>query len=219
MTLPEKQTSQIILHAHAVNALLPTTANLAPAPASAPQLATFNEAVMRHTEIPVQVEAAMAALPPDAHPMGVILTGICALSTCHPEQNPALAGQNIYKSREVQDKQIVRLLGKVPTLAAFAYHKSTGRRPQHPNQRLSYAENFLFMLDGGYNPQYRPNPRLSRALVRLSTCASMLHDMAWCGHLIGVLGRVYAFAGACLLFDFAGSPAWPLTLQALLPRP
>jgi hypothetical protein len=39
--------------------------------------------------------------------------GLCALSGCHPEQNPALAGQNIYKSREVQDTQIARLLGKV----------------------------------------------------------------------------------------------------------
>ena len=61
----------------------------------------------------VQVIAAMDALPMDAHPMGVLMTGLCALSTMHPEANPALAGQNVYKSREMQDKQIVRLLGKV----------------------------------------------------------------------------------------------------------
>ena len=66
------------------------------------QLLTFEETVMRHSALPTQVEDAVAALPPDAHPMGCLLTGICALSTCHPEQNPALAGQNVYKSREVQ---------------------------------------------------------------------------------------------------------------------
>ncbi len=68
---------------------------------------------MRHSALPTAVEAVIAAMPCDAHPMGILLTGICALSTCHPEQNPALAGQNVYKTREMQDKQIVRLLGKV----------------------------------------------------------------------------------------------------------
>ena len=68
---------------------------------------------MRHTALPGPVLDAIAALPMDAHPMGVLLTGLSALSTLHPEANPALAGQNIYKTREMQDKQIVRLLGKV----------------------------------------------------------------------------------------------------------
>ncbi|GFH18987.1 citrate synthase [Haematococcus lacustris] len=129
------------------------------------QLATFQEAVMRHSGLPPAVEAAVAALPPDSHPMGVLLTGLCALSTVHPEQNPAIAGQNIYNSREVQDKQIVRLLGKVPTLAALAYHKCTGRKAAPPNQRLGYTENFLYMLDGDNSAtSYRPNPKLVRAL-------------------------------------------------------
>lgn len=54
---------------------------------------------------------------------------------------------------------------QIPHLAALAYHKCTGRKPAMPNQRLSYAENFLYMLDGGANPNYKPNPRLARALV------------------------------------------------------
>ena len=94
----------------------------------------------RTTALPVAVEECLAALPHDAHPMGTLLTGLAALSTCHPEQNPALAGQHVYKSREVQDKQIVRLIGKVPTLAAAAYHRLSGRKPTPPNQRLGYAE-------------------------------------------------------------------------------
>ena len=51
------------------------------------------------------------ALPHDAHFMGILMAEISALSTCHPEQNPALAGQNIYQSKEIVDKQICRLIG------------------------------------------------------------------------------------------------------------
>ena len=128
------------------------------------QLARWQEAVMRHSALPIAVEEVLEKLPHDAHPMGVILTGLSALSSCHPEQNPALAGQHIYKSKEVQDKQIVRLIGKIPTLAAYAYHRGSGRRPTAPNQTLGYAENFLYMLDSSSSVEYRPNPRLSRAL-------------------------------------------------------
>ena len=72
----------------------------------------------------------------------------------------------VQSSSEVRDKQIVRLLGKVPALAAYAYHRSTGRKPSHPNQHLNYAENFLYMLDSLGSPNYKPNPKLARALVR-----------------------------------------------------
>ncbi len=54
---------------------------------------------------------------------------------------------------------------QVPALAAHAYHKASGRRAAPPNQRLDYSENFLFMLDAGTNPAYRPSPQLARALV------------------------------------------------------
>lgn len=73
----------------------------------------WNEAVMRHTALPESVRAAIDALPHDAHPMGIILTGLCALSTFHPEQNPAVVGQSVYQSKLIQDKQIVRILAKV----------------------------------------------------------------------------------------------------------
>lgn len=136
---------------------------------STSQISRWEETVMRHSALPIAVENVVSALPHDAHPMGTILAGLAALSTCHPEQNPALAGQNIYQSKEVQDKQIVRLIGKMPTLAALAYHRASGRRPAAPNQRLGFSENFLFMLDavgggGGGASNYRPNPRLARAL-------------------------------------------------------
>jgi citrate synthase len=52
----------------------------------------------------------------------------------------------------------------VATIAALAYHKASGRHATRPNERLSYAENFLYMLDANGSPSYRPNPRLARAL-------------------------------------------------------
>ena len=72
--------------------------------------------------------------------MGVILAGLNALSTFHPEQNPALQGGGVYQSHAQQDKQIVRIIGKMTTLAAHAYHRNTGRTPAPPNQKLGYAE-------------------------------------------------------------------------------
>ncbi len=58
----------------------------------------------------------VSALPHDAHFMGILMAEISALSTCHPEQNPALAGQNIYQNKEIVDKQICRLIGEFSVL-------------------------------------------------------------------------------------------------------
>ena len=131
---------------------------------SAPQLREWEETIMRHSALPVPVVQALEALPHDAHPMGVVLAGLNALSTFHPEQNPAVRGGNVYAEHGTQDKQIVRIIGKMTTLAAHAYHRNTGRTPAVPNQKLSYAENFLYMLDAGLDPHHRPNPRLAKAL-------------------------------------------------------
>ena len=91
---------------------------------TANQLADWREAISRHSALPIPVINTIEALPHDAHPMGVILAGLNALSVFHPEQNPALAGNGIYQNKDVQDKQIVRILGKMTTLAAHAYHLS-----------------------------------------------------------------------------------------------
>ena len=94
---------------------------------SAKEMARFEEAVGRHSAVPSTVLDAINALPHDAHFMGSILVGINALSTCHPEQNPALAGQDVYKSKEIQDKQIVRLIGifaKIAMLQTQSLHRS-----------------------------------------------------------------------------------------------
>ena len=95
---------------------------------NAEELANWDEALMRHSAIPKAVEDAVAALPHDAHFMGTVLTAINALSTCHPEQNPALAGQNVYQSKEMQDKQIVRLIGESRNHLITGPHTASAQR-------------------------------------------------------------------------------------------
>jgi citrate synthase len=75
-----------------------------------------------------------------------------------------MKGQDLYNSKSVRDKQIVRIIGKVPTLAAAAYLRMAGRQPVLPSNQLSYSENFLYMLDSLGDRSYRPNPRLARVL-------------------------------------------------------
>ena len=132
------------------------------------QLHQWERAVMQHSALPQSVIDAVNSLPHDAHPMGVLLTGINALSLQHPEANPAISGQNVYNGRdknEVRDKQIVRIIGKMSAIAALAYHRATGRTMPSPNVSLGYAENFLYMLDAhSGNVNYRPHPKLARAL-------------------------------------------------------
>lgn len=91
-------------------------------------------------------QRAVAALPHDAHFMGIVLTALNALSTVHPEQNPALAGQNIYKSKEIQDKQIVRLIGaraSAAPLLACSFVCSSAGHPQARSlqQQLTWGAN------------------------------------------------------------------------------
>eukprot|EP00850_Spirogloea_muscicola_P012490 SM000081S22624 [mRNA] locus=s81:173133:180016:- [translate_table: standard] len=128
------------------------------------QLLDWEASVMQHSAVPEGVLESIQALPHDAHPMGVLVGSICALSSYHPDANPALAGQDLYNSKAVRDKQIVRIIGKVPTLAAAAYLRMAGRSPVAPANHLSYAENFLYMLDSLGDRSYRPHPRLARVM-------------------------------------------------------
>ncbi|CAG8512385.1 11143_t:CDS:10 [Acaulospora colombiana] len=80
---------------------------------------SFVHEVMHHTFVHFNVAELMRNFNYDAHPMGMFLSGISALSTFHPDANPALAGSNLFiRNETVRNKQILRLLGKTPTLAA-----------------------------------------------------------------------------------------------------
>lgn len=99
----------------------------------------------------------------DAHPMGIIISTVSALSTFRPSSNPALAGQDIYKDLKIRNKEVYRLIGQISTIAANAYRARIGRNFNQPSQGLDYVENFLQMLDK-LNDDYRSHPKLVRAL-------------------------------------------------------
>lgn len=86
------------------------------------------------------------------------------MATFHPEASTALNGDDIYLDEAMANKQIFRLLGKMPTLAACAYRHRIGRPYNAPSNNLSYTENFLFMLDRLSETNYKPHPVLAKAL-------------------------------------------------------
>jgi len=93
----------------------------------------------------------------DAHPMGMLVSAIAALSTFY------LDAKDIFDP-ESRQKQIVRLIAKMPTLAAAAHRFSVGMPFVYPDNSLGFAENFLSMMFKIAEPDYRPDPALARAL-------------------------------------------------------
>ncbi|KAJ4780627.1 Citrate synthase [Rhynchospora pubera] len=128
------------------------------------QLADWEFAISQHSAVPQGLLNIIQNMPHDAHPMGVLISAMSALSVFHPDANPALRGQGLYKSKQIRDKQIVRILAKAPTIAAAAYLRLAGRPAVLPSTNLSYSENFLYMLDSLGHRSYKPNPRLARVL-------------------------------------------------------
>ena len=93
----------------------------------------------------------------DAHPMGMLVSAIAALSTYYKEAKDLA-------DPEVLNKQIIRLIAKMPTLAAAAHRFSVGMPFVYPDNTLGYAQNFLSMMWKVAEPRYEPDPVLARAL-------------------------------------------------------
>ncbi|KAF4688769.1 hypothetical protein FOZ60_002435 [Perkinsus olseni] len=129
------------------------------------QLTQWEQDLMRHSMLHQDVATLTSAFRYDAHPMGMFVSAMAALGTLHPETNPALTSQNIYKDKAVRNKEIARILGSATTLAAMAYRHRMGRPFNTPNSDLGYTENFLYMLDVSHEgTSYRPHPKLVKAL-------------------------------------------------------
>jgi citrate synthase len=92
----------------------------------------------------------------DAHPMGILVSTIAALSTFYPNAKDL--------SPDVVMKQVIRLIAKMPTLAAGAYRHSVGMPFVYPDNSLDFAANFLSMMWKTAEPRYEANPALARAL-------------------------------------------------------
>ena len=121
------------------------------------QLDEWTWQITHHTILHENIKKLMDAFHHDAHPMGMFVSTVAALSTFYPE------AKNIFDPA-VRRKQMYRLIAKVPTIAAFAYRHSRGMPYAYPDNDLSYTGNFLNMMYKATEVKYQPNPVLERAL-------------------------------------------------------
>jgi citrate synthase len=121
------------------------------------QLKEFVTNVTYHTMLHENTKKFLEGFRHDAHPMGMFISTVAALSTIYPES------RNVHDP-ENRKLQIYRLIGKVPTIAAYTYRHSLGFPYVYPDNDLTYAENFMSMLWKMAEPKYQPNPIMARAL-------------------------------------------------------
>jgi citrate synthase len=121
------------------------------------QLADWTHEITIHTFVHENVKEFMQGFRYDAHPMGMLLASVGALSTFYPEANSI-------KDAHIRYMQTIRLIAKMPTLAAFSYRHNRGMPYVYPDNDLSYAGNFLSMIYRMTELKYEPDPRLEHAL-------------------------------------------------------
>ena len=121
------------------------------------QYSEWEYQILHHTFVHENIKRLMQHFRYDAHPMGMFISTVAAMSTFYPECRDIFDPAN----REIQ---IRRLIAKVPTVAAFSYRHTRGLPYVYPDNDLSYAGNFLSMLDKMTEVKYEPNPVLEKAL-------------------------------------------------------
>lgn len=125
------------------------------------QLDEFSENIKMHTLIHEDMRRFYSAFPTFAHPMGVVSSVTCALSTFYPES------LNPHRGEEKVNLTITRLLAKFPTIAAWAYKNSVGHPVVYPKNKLGYVENFLNMMFSMPSDDYEIDPVVVNALDKL----------------------------------------------------
>jgi citrate synthase len=130
-----------------INGELPTQA----------QLERWVQEITVHTFVHENIKDFMQGFRYDANPMGMLVASVGALSTFYPDANRI-------QDEHVREIQIIRLLAKMPTLAAFAFRHNMGQPYVYPDNELQYAGNFLSMMYKMTELKYEPDPRLARAL-------------------------------------------------------
>jgi len=121
------------------------------------QLEDWTRNITFHSIIHENIKKVIDSFHHEAHPMGVLVSTVAALSTFYPQ------AKKIFDVKSRRD-QTYRLISKMPTLAAFAYRHSLGLPYSYPDNDLSYSGNFLNMLFKMTELKYKPHPVLERAL-------------------------------------------------------
>ncbi len=121
------------------------------------QLQQFSQEITVHTFLHENARNFIDGFRYDAHPMGMLIGTVGALSTFYPE------AKNV-KDPTVRRQQVIRLMAKMPTIAAWSYRHSLGYPFIYPDNTLSYPGNLLSMMKRMAEPRYEPNPIIERAL-------------------------------------------------------
>ncbi len=121
------------------------------------ELEQWTDTITQHTFIHENIKKFIDGFHYDAHPMGILVSTLAALSTFYP-------GAKEIFDHDMRSQQVERLIAKMPTLAAFAYRHAVGLPYAYPDDDLSYTGNFLNMMSKATELKYRPNPVFERAL-------------------------------------------------------
>ncbi|HEX3648304.1 MAG TPA: citrate synthase, partial [Pseudonocardiaceae bacterium] len=127
---------------------------------TADQLADFTEKVTHHTLLDEDFKTFFSAFPRTAHPMAVLSSAVSALSSFYP-------GHLDPHNEEDVDLSMIRLLAKLPTLAAYFHKRSVGQPYLYPDNTLSFTENFLRLTFGIPAEDYHVDPEVAKALDML----------------------------------------------------
>ncbi|WP_431801299.1 citrate synthase [Microbacterium sp. bgisy203] len=127
---------------------------------TADELATWDDDIRHHTLLHEDLKRFFSSLPHTAHPMSVLSAATAALSTYYE-------GQSDPDNPEHVELNTIRLLAKLPVIAAYAHKKSIGQAFLYPDNSLSFVDNFLKLNFGNLAEVYQVNPVTSRALERL----------------------------------------------------
>ena len=121
------------------------------------ELRNWNEQINRHTMVHENIKKFVDGFLYDAHPMGILVSSVAALSTFYPDAKRI-------ESRSNRRLQQLRLISKMPTLAAYAFRHSLGLPYAYPDNDLTYSENFMNMLWKRTELRYKSSPVLAKAL-------------------------------------------------------
>ena len=124
------------------------------------EFAKFDDTIRKHTLLHENLKDFFRAFPPSAHPMAIISAAVSALSTFYPDSLDP-------KDPEQVEISTIRLLAKMPVIAAYAHKTSVGQALMYPDNSLSMVENFLMMTFGTRAEKYTQNPVVTKALDTL----------------------------------------------------
>ncbi len=124
---------------------------------AADELRRWTHEITTHTFLHENVKRLVEGFRYDAHPMGMLISVVAALSTFYPEASHV-------EDPQTRMAQVVRLIAKLPTIAAYSYRHSRGLPYVYPDNELSFTGNFLSMMFRMAEPRFRPDPALERAL-------------------------------------------------------